>query len=67
MNEDKAKIFLKEFAKMSISGGTLYALKTNNNNEFERLKNEFSNKNQSIGIWMVVQCCIQNIGQNYQD
>ena len=67
LNEDKAKRFLKEFAKMSISGGTLYALKSNNNNEFERLKNEFSYQNQAIGIWMVVQCCIQNIGDNSQE
>ena len=64
LGEDDAKHFLKEFAKMKIIGGTLHALKNNSNIEFSTLRSEFSNKNQAIGIWMVVQSCIQNIGEN---
>ena len=49
---------------MKIVGGTLHALKNHSNIEFSTLRNEFSKKNQAIGIWMVVQACIQSIGEH---
>ena len=65
LNEDKAKSFLKEFAKLSISGGTLHAINHNNNvNKFKEFRQEFSETNQAYGIWMVVQACIENIGKD---
>ena len=64
--QDQVKTFLKEFSKMGITGGTLYVLKTANNidEKFKTLRSEFSEKNQVLGIWMVVQSCIENVGQN---
>ena len=65
-NQEKAKIFLKEFAKMGITGGTLYGLKNDKNIDqtINSLRNEFSTKNQTFGIWIVVKSCIQTIGDS---
>ena len=65
--EDNVKSFLKEFSKMNIVGGTLHVLKHGNNidKKFNGLRSEFSHKNQALGIWMVVQSCIENVGQHH--
>ena len=70
LTQEKAKSFLTEFAKKNISGGTLYAIKNGSDidKKLNTLRSEFSNKNQGIGIWMIVQSCIETIGDSaYMD
>ena len=62
-DENIVKAFLNEFAQMRVSGSVLHTLK-NDNNKVDQLRNEFSDKNQAFGIWVVVQNCIENVGQN---
>ena len=68
MTSDETKSFLKEFSKKGISGPVLKQLKFNLDNGdsklMNQLKSEFSHKNQTFGIWVVLQTCIKNVGYN---
>ena len=63
LNEKETKSFLKEFSKHRITGGTLFAIKNRDKNGqmINQIKREFSHENQALGIWIVIQTCIDNI------
>ena len=35
-----------------------------NSPRMDKFRKQFSNKNQSFGIWLITQSCIENIGQS---
>ena len=65
MSENETKSFLKEFAKKRVTGGVIQTIKNDSNDQlFNQLKSEFSQKNQAFGIWVVVKTCFKTVGQS---